>query len=56
LRWNEQNEKGEKQFSLLDRILYYYDFLLQRFFFTTINDIHSFKLIEYIDTIEIQSR
>jgi len=22
-------------------------------FFTTINDIHSFKLIEYIDTIQI---
>ena len=26
------------------------------FFWTKINDIHSFKLIEYIDTIQIQIR
>jgi len=28
----------------------------QLFFFTKVNDIHSFKLMEYIDTIQIQNR
>jgi len=46
-----QREKHEKFDMLYDKFKLATLFF---FFFTKINDIHSFKLIEYIDTMQIR--